>query len=175
MRAVVPLGAISKHCPCKAGWVHICDTLSDLCSTTNLQVFCREKSGKRCPVSVCFCLACVKGVCGAACLVNSAARFPCVWLGSLQGQRKSIANDRKQESWDVQVIDCPKHALEILPQKGLYVTELFFGHARRRWSRGSYGVNGPCMLRSSRPWPTLIRSARIKASLTNSSHGGGHE
>ena len=29
MRAVVPLAAISKHCPCKAGWVHICDTLSE--------------------------------------------------------------------------------------------------------------------------------------------------
>ena len=27
MRAVVPLAAISKHCPCKAGGVHICDTL----------------------------------------------------------------------------------------------------------------------------------------------------
>src|SRR2546428_253281 len=27
MRAVVPLAAISKHCPCKAGGVHICDTV----------------------------------------------------------------------------------------------------------------------------------------------------
>ena len=29
MRAVVPLAAISTHCPCKAGWVHIGDTLSE--------------------------------------------------------------------------------------------------------------------------------------------------
>src|SRR5215475_1679824 len=30
MHAVVPLTAISKYYPCKAGWVHICDKLSEM-------------------------------------------------------------------------------------------------------------------------------------------------
>src|SRR5262245_42551165 len=30
MHAVVPLTAISKHYPCKAGWVHICDKRIEL-------------------------------------------------------------------------------------------------------------------------------------------------
>ena len=29
MRAVVILQAVTRHCPCKPGWVHICDKLSD--------------------------------------------------------------------------------------------------------------------------------------------------
>src|SRR5262247_1449286 len=29
MRAVVILRAVTRNCPCKPGWVHICDKLSD--------------------------------------------------------------------------------------------------------------------------------------------------
>jgi hypothetical protein len=38
MRAVVPLAAISTHCPCKAGWVHICDKLSGAVTPTGRKV-----------------------------------------------------------------------------------------------------------------------------------------
>src|SRR2546425_1000317 len=35
---------------------------------------------------------------------------------------------------------------------------------RRRWSGWSCWVNAPCIMRSSSTWPTIIRSAIIKAS-----------
>jgi hypothetical protein len=44
--------------------------------TANLQVFCREKSGKGCPVSVCLFPSLVRGACGHACRASLAKSAP---------------------------------------------------------------------------------------------------